>query len=193
MASFDKEKFNNGFNLKKFQLEKNQAAEMRSLIDINRSSGTLDSTSFYDQRIEMKKRHFKDIIELTINSLIGSIPFKAKIDEEDGKAFEEILKEISSAYVEREKSTFKVAMVSYGHTLDSQFVAESLKTFEKQLIAVKTGLLDNLQIKITDHNNIKSNRIGDVEKGQKWKKYTALIIIGLIIVIICIAVLYFIL
>ena len=193
MGSFDKEKFDSGFNSKKFELEKTQSAEMRALIDKYKSANKLGSSEFYDRRIEMKKRHFKDIIELAIYSLVGSIPYKIKIDDDDRKAFEEILKDISTSYLEREKSSIKAAMVSYGNTIDSAIVTESVKTYEKQLTAIKISTLELLPIRIADHNNMKSGGLVHADKGGAWKKYTVLIIIGIIIVAICIAVLYFIL
>jgi hypothetical protein len=190
MGSFDKEKFYSGFNYRKFELEKEQAAETRALVNKNSAANALDSSSFYDLRIELKKRQFKDLIELAIYSLVGSIPFKARIDEEDRKAFNEILLDVSKGFIDRESDIFKASMVSHGNTIDGAKVTESLKAFEKQLIAVRINTLELLPLKITEHNNIKPGSTGEIEKGQKWKKYSALIIIGIIVVIICAVVLY---
>ncbi|MGA7719955.1 MAG: hypothetical protein WCA84_02135 [Ignavibacteriaceae bacterium] len=56
MGSFDKDKFYSGFNYRKFELEKEQATETRALVNKNSSANTLDSPSFYNLRIELKKR-----------------------------------------------------------------------------------------------------------------------------------------
>jgi hypothetical protein len=193
MGSFDREKFYSGFNYKKFELEKIQAAETRALINKNGAADILDSSSFYDQRIDLKKRQFKDLIELAIYSLVGSIPFKSGIDEEDGKAFNEIVIDISKGFLDHESDILKTSMVSRGNTIDSAKVTETLKAFEKQLNTVRSNTLELLPVKINEHNKIMPGSGGEVEKGQKWKKYSALIIIGIIVIIICAVVLYLIL
>jgi hypothetical protein len=193
MGSFDKDKFEGGFNRKKRELEKTQTKEVSALLVKNKLADTINFSSFFDRRIEMNKRHYKDIIELAIYSLIGSIPFKIKIDDDDRNAFEEILKEISTSFLEQEKCSLKAAMVSYGNSIDSNIVSESIKEYEKQISDVKISAMELLTVRITDHNNIKSCSGGEVENEQAWKKYSALIIIGIIIVIICVVVLFFIL
>lgn len=193
MSSFNKEKFESGFNPKKYELEKTQAAELRTLIEESKLANTLGSSAFYDRRIEMKKQHYKDLIELAILSLVGSLPFKIKVDDGDRKAFEEILKELSTSYLEREKASLKAAMVSYGNTIDSAIVIESVKAYEKQLTAVKISTLELLTVKITDHNSGKFGSDIEVDKGSHWKKYSVLIIIGIVSVVLIATVLYFIL
>jgi hypothetical protein len=193
MSSFNKEKFESGFLPKKYELEKNQSSELRLLIDKYKSANELGSAEFYDRRIELKKRQYKDFIELAINSLIGTIAFKIKIDDEDKKAFEEILTEISTTYIEHEKSSLKAAMVSYGNTIDSILVTETLKAYEKQLASVKISSMEHLSMKIANHeHNVNIGSLDEVKKEVSWKKYSVLIIIGIITVAICIAVLYFI-
>jgi hypothetical protein len=193
MGSFDKEKFEGGFNPKKRELEKTQTKEVSALLDKDKLADTLNFSIFFDRRIEMNKRHYKDIIELAIYSLIGSIPFKIKIDDDDRKTFKEILKEISTSYLEQEKNSLKTAMVSYGYTIDSAIVTESITEYEKQLTAIKISAMELLPVKIKDHNDIKPGSGTEVETEQAWKKYSTLIIIGIIIVVICVAVLFFIL
>ena len=194
MGSFDKEKFETGFLPKKYELEKTQASELRSLIDKYKSLNKLGSPEFYDRRIEMKKRQFKEFIELAINSLIGTIAFKTKIDDGDIKTFEEILTELSTSYLEHEKAILKTAMISYGNTDDSPIVTETVKAYEKQLSAVRISTMEQLTIKITNHeNNVKIGSAGEFKNEGSWKKYNALIIIGIIVVVLCITVLYFIL
>ena len=194
MGSFDKDKFDSGFLPKKYELEKTQASELRSLIDKYKSANKLGSSEFYDRRMEMKKRQFKDFIELAINSLIGTIAFKTKIDDGDIKTFEGILTELSTSYVEHEKVILKTAMISYGNTDDSPIVTETVKAYEKQLTAIKISTLEQLPIKITNHeNNVKIGSAGEFKNEGSWKKYSALIIIGIVIIIICVIVLYLIL
>jgi len=193
MGSFDKEKFETSFNPKRFELEKIQSTELRSLIEKNRLTNTLDTSAFYDRRIEMKMRHFKDIIDLATHTLTGSIAFKTKIEDDDKKDFEAILKEIYSNYVEHEKNSIKAAMVSYGNVIDSDIITESVKTYDKQLGAVMTTALEMLPTKIINHNNnLKLGSGAEVKIEASWKKYSALILIGIVVVIICLIVLYFI-
>jgi hypothetical protein len=191
MGSFDKEKFEASFNPKRFELEKIQSSELRSLIDKHRSTNTLDTSSFYDRRIEMKMRHLKDIIDLATHTLIGSIAFKTKIEDDDKIDFEAILKEIFSNYVEHEKSSIKAAMVSDGNVIDSDIVTESVKAYEKQLGAVMSTALEMLPTKIINHNNnLKLGSAAEVKVEASWKKYSALILIGIVVVVVCLIVLY---
>jgi hypothetical protein len=193
MSGFNREKFESGFNPQKFELEKKQSSEMRALIDKHKSADTLGSASFYDQRIEMKKRQYKNFIELAINSFEASMPYKGKIDDDDRKAFESVLNEIATGYLEREKSSLKSAMISYGNTIDSEIVGASVKAYEKQLTAVKISTLELVQVKIESHNNGKLSSAGNVKDENAFKKYFALIVIGLVMAAIIITILYLVL
>jgi hypothetical protein len=192
MGSYNKDKFSSKFNPKKYELEKSQSSELRVLIEKHKSAGTLGSSAFYDQRMEMRKKHFRNFIELAINSLTGSILHKTKIDEEDKNAFEKELSEISTSFIEREINSLKAVMVSYGNLIDSTIVMESAKAYEKQLTAVKIDTIKLLAVKIEKHNNGEFGS-GNTRKESSWKKYRALIIMGFIIAVICVIVLYFIL
>jgi hypothetical protein len=193
MGSFNKEKFESGFNPKKFELEKTQAAELRAFIENAKTAKTFGTSAFYDRRIEIKKKQFKDFIELAILSLVGSIPFKIKIDNEDKEAFEKILNELSTSYLELAKNSMKASLVSYGNTIDSVIVTESVKAYDKQLTAVKISTLQILPAKIADHNSGKFGSEVEIESGNRWKKYSVLIIIGIILVAVCVSVLYLVL
>lgn len=182
MSSFDKDKFETGFKPKLNELEKIQAAELHSLVEKFRASDSLKGTTFYDHRNEMRMRHFKDILDLATHALIGSIPFKSKIDEEETNEFKEILKEIFTSFWEHEQNSLKSIMVSYDETVN---------TYEKNLNAVFNSALELLPLKIKNHNKyIKIGNAADIVYEKPWKKYSALIVIGFVVVILCIIVLY---
>jgi len=192
MGSFNREKFDDSFNPKKYELDKKQSTEMRSLLDKHKSAGTTGSASFYDSRIEMRKRHFSNFIELAVNSLAGSISHKVMIDDSDREEFEVVLNEISMNFLELEKNSLKASMVSHGNTVDSLIVTESVKAYEKQLAAIKTDSIKLLDRIIANHNNgLFENKSG--KKEVAWKKYTMLIIIALVLTAICFTVLYLVL
>lgn len=192
MGSYNRDGFSDKFNPKKYELEKIQSAELRVLIEKHKSAGMLGSSAFYDQRMEMRKKHFRDFIELAINSFIGSIYNKTKIDDEDKNAFEKELNEIATSFIEREINSLKAVMVSYGNLMDSTVVIESAKAYEKQLATVKTDTIKLLSGKIAKHNSREFSS-ANAKKESPWKKYIALIIIGTIMTVICATILYLIL
>jgi len=151
MNQFNKEIFDREFSTRNIETEKNQAKELRALVDKHSRDNTIRSSIFLDSHRELKEKYFKEYLKIIIDSIFLSFPAKSKIGNSDRKIIEEILNKKSISYIESEKNGLRSAMLSYGHQNNSIIITETIKSLESSLNRVKKYSQDILFIKTEKH------------------------------------------
>lgn len=192
--NFNKEKFDLIFRSKRFEIENRQRKEMKELVaklarENIRGSFANNTTN------ELTQNHFKEILNIWIESLIESFG-KNKIFDADIKETKALFKKFNEHFIEREKNGFQTALVSHGNSIGSSIVTDNVKALENLLNRVRTNSKDLLTLSIdkhnenlsTDENVQKSNEsVTNIEKNNTsnfWEKYGRQIFIGVIVTVI---------
>jgi hypothetical protein len=147
---FDREKFDLIFRSKRFEIENSQRKETKDLVaklarENIRGSYSNNATN------ELTQNHFKEILNIWIESLIESFG-KNRILDEDIKEVKGLSKAFNEHYIEREKNGFQTALISKGNNLGSSIVTDNVKTLEHMLHRVRTNANDLLTLAIDKHN-----------------------------------------
>jgi len=179
MSDFNREKYNRLFRTKMFELDAKQSKEFKILIGINNNN--LNSSKFLKARLELKETHFKERLNVIIESLLGSVSENSMIDDSDKKIFLELV--TTKGYIEQEKNGLRSALISYGLTPPNAIIDENLKALENHLNSILFNARDILELAIDDHNkNIKP--VLESKSVGFWNRYGKDIIIGIIVTVI---------
>ena len=100
--NFNKEKFERIFRIKRFEIENRQSKEFRELAEKFARENIRGSYSI-DARFEMKGNHFKEILDIWIESLFESFA-SDEITSEDNVQIQTLFKNYSNRYIENERS-----------------------------------------------------------------------------------------
>ncbi len=192
--NFNKEKFDLIFRSKRFEIENRQRKEMKELVaklarENIRGSFANNTTN------ELTQNHFKEILNIWIESLIESFS-KNKIFDVDIKEIKVLFKTFNEHFIEREKNGFQTALISHGNSIGSSLVTDNVKALENMLNRVRTNSNDLLTLAIDKHNENLSNgenvqksneSVTNIEKNNTsnfWEKYGSQIFIGVIVTVI---------
>lgn len=192
--NFNKEKFDLIFRSKKFEIENRQRKEMKELVaklarENIRGSFANNTTN------ELTQNHFKEILNIWIESLIESFG-KNKILDEDIKEVKGLFKTFNEHYIEREKNGFQTALISQDNNLGSAIVTDNVKALEHMLHRVRSNANDLLTLAIEKYNEKLSNteninkfsesdlNIEKTDTSNFWEKYGRQIFIGVIVTVI---------
>ena len=179
MSDFNREKYNRLFRAKLFELDAKQSKDFKILIGINNNN--LNSSKFLKARLELKETHYKERLNVIIESLLGSVSENSLIDENDKKTFLEIVS--AKGYIEQEKNGLRSALISYGLTPPNAIIDENLKALENHLNSILFNAKDILELAIDDHNkNIKP--VLEHKGVGFWNRYGRDIIIGILVTVI---------
>jgi len=199
-GNFNKEKFERIFRVKRFEVENRQSKEFKEIIKKFARENIRGSYSI-NSRFEMKGDHFKEILDVWIESLIESFEHD-EINPEAKIPIQRLFKDYTSHYIENEQRGFQSAMISYGHKPDSSIINDSLSSIKNKLYIIRNVRLDKLIIAIDKHNNslviAEHSNIPSYEKHNQtltnlknnnsnnnlWEKYLKELIIGIIITVI---------
>ncbi|QQS36703.1 MAG: hypothetical protein IPM56_01730 [Ignavibacteriales bacterium] len=144
---------------------------------------------------DLTQNHFKEILNIWIESLIESFG-KNRILDEDIKEVKGLSETFNEHYIEREKNGFQTALISKGNNLGSSIVTDNVKTLEHMLHRVRTNANDLLTLAIDKQNENLSyvENINMISKSNPnnentntsnfWEKYGRQIFIGVIITVI---------
>ncbi|HMN26078.1 MAG TPA: hypothetical protein PKE38_16350 [Ignavibacteriaceae bacterium] len=149
--NFNKEKFERIFRIKRFEIENRQSKEFRELAEKFARENIRGSYSI-DARFEMKGNHFKEILDIWIESLFESFA-SDEITSEDNVQIQTLFKNYSNRYIENERSGFQSAMLSYGHTSGSSIIKDALANITNKLNVIRSVQLDKIIIEIDKHNS----------------------------------------
>lgn len=153
--NFNKGKFDLIFRSRRFEIENRQRKEMKELVtklarENIRGSFANNTTN------ELTQNHFKEILNIWIESLIESFG-KNKILDEDLEEVKGLFKTFNEQYIEREKNGFQTALISQGNSLGSSLVTDNIQALVHMLHRVRFNLNDILTLAIAKHNENLSN------------------------------------
>ncbi len=157
MNEFRKDIFEQKLRVLLFDLNDNHRKEFNEFCELHRKNGSDKGSHFFDLRSNMKERHFKELLNVIIKSIIESYTDSTIINDSEVKTFENIILNRANSFINQEKSGLQSVFASRGLQIGSSIVDDSVKAYENKLNRIKHISRDLLHSAIREHNtNIKS-------------------------------------
>jgi hypothetical protein len=159
MNKLDKQKLNKIFGTKTFDLLDKQKNELNDQINKFAQNNTFPSGISIQARIELFKKHLKELSEIRVDTYFEIIDKNILIHAELKKEIIDDLQNYINNYIKSRSNGLNSAMLSYGHNAGSSIITTQVASLNSILASVRTFAVDYLQQKIDIHNIDTQNSI----------------------------------
>lgn len=155
--NFNLTKFNKLFKTKRFDIERELSKEFQTFTEEVARKNSFNSGIAIKRRSELKQKHFQELCQLCLDSLIQSCDVDYKISDDDQNQMIKEINNFSNGFTTHEKNGLKSAMLSYGFQ-EGALIKISQDNLTSLINQVRVNVLDKLLLKINDHNSSVNKR-----------------------------------
>jgi len=170
MNKLDKQKLTKIFGTKTFDILDKQKNELKDQTNKFAQNNTLHSGIAIQARIELIKKHLKELSEIRVNTYFEIIDESILIHDELKKEIIDDLQNYINNYIKNYSNGLNSKMLSFGHTVGNSIITTQMTILNSTCASVRTFAVDYLFQKIEKYNSVVQKNI----KNKNLEEYEEL-------------------